>query len=837
MQMKVRRPGSPTAPSTSRQEPTAPPLPRRRPAAPLQIQRVIRHDASPDTLGRDARSRSTTRSPVSDVIGHGGGRPLEEELRRAMETRLGEVFDTVRLHVDARSTESVGAQAYTVGEEIVVHPEFANLRSTDGRRLLAHELAHVIQQRRGSVAGNLASGGIKVSDPADRFEQAADAMARQTTLDHVPAIATDSAAPTVRSAPPPSTPATDLARSPTAPGLRPDVTVQRRKWIPRDKEVQVWDGNKVLLGKVEKTEDANGYYAIRVGDRDTGDIRTVHERFVELRAEDSGPQDWKGEQTLGALMMQTGSLNELVGAETDLTWEKVANKLAQNFKGFPAELATAYYVWDAARVSRRMGRRRVHIEFADKGKARPGLVVDVVAFLEKFMEANGQWPYIERQPWFTNKEYAIGIDINYYSDRRETEAPLTDPLEGFGNLGFHKDTAGDNVFVSLIFDNEQPIAGTEWFPDVEPEGEAVRTHQAALQPPEYRTELEALREANRAMFGRKSEVQGGVTKGAHSYVSWVDDALWHATPYPYARERLSAADVIQWYDNLETLSTLPEVQTPGSDAYEGRVEHLDELLKAIDPGFVSMTTDAIKALLDAAVRQRTKWHDACERMAARQATAEYDAEGHARRYANWEAANDRCDRLERAVKLARNRDLVPWRPYWNFWITTLATLGESKKTQLHAWLVGHKYSVRDVESWALEAWRDLYTSEPSYPGKKSVFEADVNARIRAGHDWPVSHGASEAIAYDPRMGNRSMKQAPPKVSRRPRRNSVNAKEVQEAIRAYGDNPRRFIRTWVRMVKLDSQSEELERVKQHVTIGAPVMKRVKGRQELMTGGSK
>lgn len=43
-----------------------------------------------------------------------------------------------------------------------------------GRHLLAHELTHVVQQRSGPVDGTPAAGGISISDPSDRFEQAAE---------------------------------------------------------------------------------------------------------------------------------------------------------------------------------------------------------------------------------------------------------------------------------------------------------------------------------------------------------------------------------------------------------------------------------------------------------------------------------------------------------------------------------------------------------------------------------------------------------------------------------------------------------------------------------------
>jgi hypothetical protein len=122
--------------------------------------------------------RSEERSPVFDVIGRGGGRPFEAGVRQTMEARLGTPLDSVRVHVDARSTDSVQARAYTVGEDIVVHPRHFSPSSLAGRELLAHEAVHVAQQRSGPVTGTAVGGGISLSDPSDRFEREAEATAR-----------------------------------------------------------------------------------------------------------------------------------------------------------------------------------------------------------------------------------------------------------------------------------------------------------------------------------------------------------------------------------------------------------------------------------------------------------------------------------------------------------------------------------------------------------------------------------------------------------------------------------------------------------------------------------
>jgi Domain of unknown function (DUF4157) len=115
-------------------------------------------------------------SPVHDVIGSGGGQPLDPGVRADMEARLGHDFGDVRIHRDARAEESaraVNAHAYTVGPNIVFQRDRYDPSSEAGRVTLAHELTHVVQQRSGPVDGTQAPGGIRLSDPSDRFEQAA----------------------------------------------------------------------------------------------------------------------------------------------------------------------------------------------------------------------------------------------------------------------------------------------------------------------------------------------------------------------------------------------------------------------------------------------------------------------------------------------------------------------------------------------------------------------------------------------------------------------------------------------------------------------------------------
>jgi hypothetical protein len=120
------------------------------------------------------------RSPVHDVVASGGGSALAPDVRADMETRFGHDFGDVRVHTDGaahESAKSVNAQAYTVGSDIVFQRDTYDPASPQGRHVLAHELTHVVQQRSGPVDGTDAGGGVKVSDPSDRFEREAVANA------------------------------------------------------------------------------------------------------------------------------------------------------------------------------------------------------------------------------------------------------------------------------------------------------------------------------------------------------------------------------------------------------------------------------------------------------------------------------------------------------------------------------------------------------------------------------------------------------------------------------------------------------------------------------------
>ncbi|MFF1267194.1 DUF4157 domain-containing protein [Streptomyces anulatus] len=143
------------------------------------------------------------RSPVHDVVSSGGS-PLDTDTRTDMESRMGADFSDVRVHHDSAAHESakgVGAHAYTVGNNVVFQRDAYDPGSPQGRTTLAHELTHVIQQRNGPVEGTEAPGGIRISDPSDRFEREAVANADRVLSDPAPEAAPVPAAPVSAPAP------------------------------------------------------------------------------------------------------------------------------------------------------------------------------------------------------------------------------------------------------------------------------------------------------------------------------------------------------------------------------------------------------------------------------------------------------------------------------------------------------------------------------------------------------------------------------------------------------------------------------------------------------------
>jgi hypothetical protein len=101
--------------------------------------------------------------PIVHEVLRSPGQPLDAATRAFFEPRFGYDFSQVRVHTDAKAAESaraVNALAYTVGRDVVFGAGRYAPGTTIGRRLLTHELAHVVQQ------SSLAESAAMITQPS-----------------------------------------------------------------------------------------------------------------------------------------------------------------------------------------------------------------------------------------------------------------------------------------------------------------------------------------------------------------------------------------------------------------------------------------------------------------------------------------------------------------------------------------------------------------------------------------------------------------------------------------------------------------------------------------------
>ena len=134
------RPGLDRQPTERQPRELAEPIPAR-----------FRHDFSQVRVHTDEREpdRAAGIPPsVPEVLAR-DGKPLDAPLRAVMERHLRAGLGAVRVHADnhaGASARTIGANAYAVGHHVVFGPGRFNPATSAGKRLLAHELTHVVQQ-------------------------------------------------------------------------------------------------------------------------------------------------------------------------------------------------------------------------------------------------------------------------------------------------------------------------------------------------------------------------------------------------------------------------------------------------------------------------------------------------------------------------------------------------------------------------------------------------------------------------------------------------------------------------------------------------------------------
>jgi hypothetical protein len=118
--------------------------------------------------------------PIVHEVLRSPGQPLDHATRAYFEPRFGYNLEQVRVHTDTRAAESaaaIQALAYTAGNNLVFGTGQYAAGSAGGRRLLAHELVHVVQQSAvGTVRRQAASDSSSTTAPSDTTQRVLDAL-------------------------------------------------------------------------------------------------------------------------------------------------------------------------------------------------------------------------------------------------------------------------------------------------------------------------------------------------------------------------------------------------------------------------------------------------------------------------------------------------------------------------------------------------------------------------------------------------------------------------------------------------------------------------------------
>ena len=118
------------------------------------VQRKCAACAAEDEDSTVRLKRGSSRGGSADAAAGslGAGAPLPASERRFFEPRLGRDLSAVRVHPDAPGATAIGARAFAIARDVAFAPGEWRPGTVEGRRLLAHELVHVLQQGAGGEA-------------------------------------------------------------------------------------------------------------------------------------------------------------------------------------------------------------------------------------------------------------------------------------------------------------------------------------------------------------------------------------------------------------------------------------------------------------------------------------------------------------------------------------------------------------------------------------------------------------------------------------------------------------------------------------------------------------
>ena len=427
---------------------------------------------------------------------------LPDPLKTGIESLSGMSMDPVKVHYNSPEPAELNAHAYTRGTDIHVAP--------GQERHLPHEAWHVVQQAQGRVqATTQMKGDVQVNDD-EELEKEADEMGTQAMSVGRSALAS------------PNEPVNQLAAG--------HPVFQRRihewkdgQWIPGAK---FKEGTKKFPKKVVKRK----FFNDMTGKRGTTAAEAA-ETLTELSLKKG---TLHGLQLPSALAGQTvDGGTTLQGLDDMLTdWFKATH---ESGKGHVAELG--YFSFSKDQEDWVWHKGNDPYDLAHWKDA-------VKDFLRNFMVATGQMDYIRSRDWYINKTHMVEIDVNYYINREFGDIPVS----------IHKDTGGANLFVNLIFTNKAPTIGTEVTIDTRRMGALKKKSLLLHMPQQQVQDIETARAGLKQTSPLASKIESSELP-AYGYVSWVDELIWHSSPFIGNRPKWSkstAQEVMTKFTNDAT---------------------------------------------------------------------------------------------------------------------------------------------------------------------------------------------------------------------------------------------------------------------------------------------
>lgn len=145
-----------------------------------RMQQTLGNDAVQRYLAQRSGDGTTeideeTAASIQDKRGRGHN--LNDDVAQEAGEAMGQDFSDVTVHTDSEADQlnrQLGARAFTTGNDIFFREGAYEPGSSDGKRLIAHELTHVVQQ--GGEQANV-QGELRLNDPDDQYEAEADDVA------------------------------------------------------------------------------------------------------------------------------------------------------------------------------------------------------------------------------------------------------------------------------------------------------------------------------------------------------------------------------------------------------------------------------------------------------------------------------------------------------------------------------------------------------------------------------------------------------------------------------------------------------------------------------------